>query len=96
MVHTNYSCGVNLDNVTWTIYTNVCVLMPRKMNFIVSVACGKMTYVQYLLVIFCFFIYSFQPSKVLRGIDGKQTIPSAGARGLRIVALTICSHEQTQ
>ena len=35
------------------------------------------------------------PSRIL-GSDGKQSTPYAGARGVRIVALSISSHEQTQ
>ena len=54
MVFTNYSCCGHLDDVTLTIYANLCVLMPGKKNFIDSVACEKMFYIQYLFGIFCF------------------------------------------
>ena len=45
-------------------------------------------------IVLIFFSYS-GPSGVL-GSDGKQNTAYAGARGVRIVALSISSHEQTQ
>ena len=34
MVFTNYSCDGHLDYITWTIYVNFYVLMPRKLSLI--------------------------------------------------------------
>ena len=44
--------------------------------------------------VYIFFSYS-GPSKIL-GSDGKQNSTQAGARGVRTVALSVSSHEQTQ
>ena len=52
--NTNYNCGDNLDDATWAIYANFCVLMHMKVSLIASVACEKMVYVQHLLGISVF------------------------------------------
>ena len=41
-------------------------------------------------------IFSYSGSSGILGSDRKQNTPSAGARGVQIVAFFISSHEQTQ
>ena len=41
-------------------------------------------------------IFSYSCPTGILGSDGEQNTASAGARGVRIVALFISSHEQTQ
>ena len=40
--------------------------------------------------------FSYSGPSGIGGSDRKQNTAKAGARGVRIVALSICSHEQTQ
>ena len=56
---------------------------------------GKKTS-RYIDIVFIFYFFSYSgPSKIL-GSDGKQNTTQAGARGVSTVALSVCSHEQTQ
>ena len=57
LYRSNCSCGGQFYDVTKTLYTTFCVLMPRKtcMNWrlLGSVPCEIMSYIQYLLGNFC-------------------------------------------
>ena len=48
------------------------------------------------LVISALLFFSYSGPSGILGSDGKQNTAKAGARGVRIVALSISSHEQTQ